>query len=412
MTMLPSSNKVQRYSLNLNCPPEFRLALACARWPLREHDVAEIRGLASEPLNWDWFTKIVERNQIVPMVYHNLRSALADSGAEILRPFRKAALGQTTLSMSQAAELIRVTEAVRDAGLEIAALKGLSLSVLAYGNLAVRSTGDIDLLVSLEQVLEVERVLAGLGYTRVDPGAELTPRRMNHYLRYYKHFAYVSERGMPLEVHWRLFHSLPLLKVVTTGIPPTVPVKVGSGVVSTLTRNELFLYLCAHGSIHGWPILKWLADIGALLSILTADDLIQVAALASERGLEAEMRSALRLVDLFLAIEAPEVNLPNENGRVVERIVRMAQRLLTANNYCLDIQELPRLGMFFYDLGLRSSWRYRIEDLRKSSVLPDDWELIDLPDALFPLYVAIRPVSWLARHFPRFARRPSSADQT
>ena len=215
---------------------------------------------------------------------------------------------------------------------------------------------------------------------------------------------------MPLELHWRLFNSIPLLEEVDARSLATTPVTVGPGVVSTLSRNELFLYLCVHGSIHGWPIVKWLADIGALLSGMTAEDLGQVAALASERGLMAELRATLMLVDFFLAVERPAVELPREDSRIVERIVEMAQRLLTAEDYCLEIQRLPRFGMFLYDHRLRSSWRYRSEDLRRALFLPEDWDLIDLPYALFPLYAAVRPVSWLLRHLPRLPRRQSTLD--
>lgn len=178
---------------------EFRLALASARWPLSEGDVSEIRDLATQPLDWDWFKRIVERNQIIPLVYHNLRNSLSDlQQVEILKSLRDSALGQTRYGMSQAAELVRVSENVKRAGLEMVVLKGLALSVVAFGNLTMRSHGDIDLLVRPEQVLQFEQVLLGLGYKRFEPGATLTPRRLNYYLRYYKHFTYLSEKGMPL----------------------------------------------------------------------------------------------------------------------------------------------------------------------------------------------------------------------
>lgn len=83
----------------------------------------------------------------------------------------------------------------------------------------------------------------------------------------------------------------------------------------------------------------------------------------------------------------------------------MAERLLTAEDYCLEIERLPRMAMFVYDLKMRSSWRYRSQDLRRAFVLPDDWELINLPDALFPLYAAVRPVSWLFRRARGLSKR-------
>ena len=132
----------------------------------------------------------------------------------------------------------------------------------------------------------------------------------------------------------------------------------------------------------------------------------------SVHNVMAELRATLILMDSFLAVERPSVELPRERDRVVERIVEMAHRLLTTNGYCLEVHRLPRLGMFLYDLRLRSSWRYRSEDLRRSAVFPNDWELIDLPDSLFPLYAAVRPISWLVRHLPRLPRRQPTLDRS
>jgi hypothetical protein len=388
---------------------EFRLALACARWPLYARDREDIARLADASLDWARFTRIIERNQMLPLAYRNLNESLPRATRpKTLDALRRKAMGLTSRSLAQAAELVRIAEAVKEQGVEIAALKGVTLSALAYGNLAMRSPGDIDLLVAPAHVFEVERALLGLGYIRVEPKAELTPRRLKHYLKYYKHFAYFSAaKGLPLELHWRLYHNTPLTKFYA-GPSDTLAVPLGSGSASTLPHNELFLYLCVHGSLHGWPILKWLADIGAMLREMDAETLARIVALASKQGLSAELQAALILVDELLAIERPPVKIPAASNPITERIVAMAHRLLTAEGYCLDIDRLPRMGMFFYDLRLRSSWRYRSRDIGRALVLPEDWELVDLPDALFPLYAALRPVSWLLRRIKGMSRRRSA----
>ncbi len=156
--------------------PEFRLALACSRWPLKERDLAEINRLASASLDWQWFKRIIERNQIVPLAYHNLRNALVDECyAGILGTIREAAFSHIGQSMAQAAELVRITKSVVVAGFEAIALKGVSLSALAYGNFTMRNPGDIDLLVSPDHVFAVESILTGLGYKRLEPAGKAHP---------------------------------------------------------------------------------------------------------------------------------------------------------------------------------------------------------------------------------------------
>ena len=392
--------------------PEFRLALACARWPLKARDREEIARLAGPSLDWAHFTRIIERNQMVPLAYRNLNDSLPRATRpKTIDALRRKAMGLTSRSLAQGAELVRITEAAKSDGIEIAALKGVTLSMLAYGNVAMRSPGDIDLLVAPAHVFEVERALLRLGYIRVEPRAELTPRRLRHYLKYYKHFAYFSAgKGLPLELHWRLYHNTPLTKSYS-GPLETVAVPLGAGTASTLPHDELFLYLCVHGALHGWPILKWLADIGAMLHEMNSETLARIATLASQQGLWAELQAALLLVDELLAIERPALEFPAKRNPIADRIVAMAHRLLTADGYCLDIEGLPRMGMFLYDLRLRSSG-YRSRDLGRAFLLPEDWELVDLPDALFPLYAAVRPVSWLLRRMKRWLRRRPEAESS
>src|SRR5579871_2389613 len=115
--------------------PEFQLALACARWPLGDQVRADIQRLTAGSLDWDQFTRIIERNQILPLAYHNLNECLPQA-AQISEVFRRKARGLASQTLSQAAELVRITEKVRSAGLEVVALKGVSLSMQAYGNVA------------------------------------------------------------------------------------------------------------------------------------------------------------------------------------------------------------------------------------------------------------------------------------
>jgi hypothetical protein len=384
---------------------EFKLALACARWPLLVEDQEEIRQYAKQDLDWDQFVRIIERNQIMRLAYRNLCAALPNLPNEgNPERIRRKIVGFASQCLSQAAELARISGAAKELGIDIVVLKGVVLSVLAYGQLALRSPGDIDLLVDPAKVLEFERVLLQLGYVRYEPKAHLTPRRLRHYLKYYKHFAYVNDRkGINIEVHWRLFHNNHLAE--PEFLSKTVQVNIGPGTVSTLPPQELFLYLCVHGGIHGWPVLKWLADIGALLRGMSAEELRVIAALASERGLKPEFHAALMLVDSFLNVKPPDIDPSRADDPIVRRIVAMAHRLLTANNYCLAISDFPRIGMFRYGIGIGPSWRYRSEDIQRALVFPDDWDLVDLPDTLFPLYVAVRPVSWLMRNLTRVPKR-------
>ena len=87
-------------------------------------------------MDWKWFKRIIERNQILPLAYCNLQRRPAGcAGRNCLRSLREERLATAGHSMSQAAELVRITQSRRSGGFGMVALKGVALSALAYGNL-------------------------------------------------------------------------------------------------------------------------------------------------------------------------------------------------------------------------------------------------------------------------------------
>jgi hypothetical protein len=382
--------------------PEFRLVLACVHWPLRPQDSEEIRHLTSQPIDWQWFERILNIHQVLPLAYRSLRAAAPKSiPPELAARLHNDVMLGAHRSLSQAAELVRLVKQFEDRGIEVTALKGVPLSILAYKNPAMRECFDLDLLISPAGVFEAERILLESGYRRISPKARLTPKRWKYHLKYYKDFTYYSEvQGFAVEVHYRLFKSALLPLQSEDEALSTARIPLASSTVTALCGDDLFLYLCVHGAIHAWVILKWLADLGALLSAMTDEDLKRMIARSLRIGAAAELSAALILLHRFLGIDRRSADLPGEADPFVHRIVSFSNLSLTRNDYCQGIEKRPGFGMFLYTLGLRPSWSYRRRCLADNVVYPKDWELIDLPDALFPLYLGLRPFSWLMRHRP------------
>ena len=383
--------------------PEFQLALACIRWPLSTYDREDILALATAPLDWLWFIRIVRNHQILPLVYRNLREAAAGSmPCDAASTLHSEAMLNARRSLSQAAELVRIVSLLEQAGLGVTTLKGVPLSILAFDDPAMRSCLDIDLLIAPADIFEAERVLLEAGYHKTVP-KDLTPKRLKYYLRYYKDFTYYSNTsGLSIELHWRLFKSAEMPMQSSNDPPSTLPVNLGSQAVEALSGHDLFLYLCVHGAIHAWALLKWLADVGALLNKMTAQGLEEMTARASALEVSAELSAALILLKRLLGLDRSCEGLLRESNPAVRRIVNFSMTRLTANDYCDTLQDAPGIRSFVYTLFLRPSWSYRSGCLIDNAILPKDWELINLPDMLFPLYLGVRPVSWLMRR--QFAR--------
>jgi hypothetical protein len=94
---------------------------------------------------------------------------------------------------------LQVMAAFADVGIRAAALKGPLLSEAIYGDPGRRRSGDIDLLVAVEQLHAAAKVVCGMGYAPPTDYVEDTGLPLLH-------FRLVHEQGRlpPVELHWRV----------------------------------------------------------------------------------------------------------------------------------------------------------------------------------------------------------------
>ena len=149
-------------------------------------------------------------------------------------------------------------------GIAAIPLKGVSLSRILYGSPAVRSTTDVDFLVTAAQVSRAAEIFEDRGYKSVLPRALLSRHAfLSHTDEHTAETVYVAELGgipVQVELHWKI---LPLPeKIIWNSL---FEYDAAGGAVRGLSPSLYLLYLCAHLAGHGWRSLHWLADIAAFL---------------------------------------------------------------------------------------------------------------------------------------------------
>ncbi|HYC15555.1 MAG TPA: nucleotidyltransferase family protein, partial [Stellaceae bacterium] len=381
---------------------ELRFLLACLRLRLATPGPEPV-PIPSAEIDWQRFTAWVERHGVTPLVHQALREA----GETIVVPalqqrLRDAAAANARLVLLQVAEARGIVERLARAGIRSLAIKGPVLATLAFDDPTARVSRDIDLLIAPERVSEADRLIAGAGYRRVDPSFELTAPQLVRYRRVRCQFGYRSRQNeLRIELHWRLTSNPRLLSFDDASLwsrPDLVQV---AGIeFATLPREELFIYLCVHGSAHVWFRLKWLADIAALLRRMEGDELQRIGARSRALGVERPFLQALILAHRLLAASVPEPFLAvAESDRVVTRMVRAAMRAIAWH----DSPEEPVSTRWFNTwvswqaYRLKPGWRYRWAEFNDQIAAPEDWARIPLPEPLAFLYFPLRPLSWLAR---------------
>ncbi|WP_438434858.1 nucleotidyltransferase domain-containing protein [Gorillibacterium sp. sgz500922] len=162
-----------------------------------------------------------------------------------------------------AAEMEAVSREFDRAGIDSLMLKGPVLARDLYGELSLRTSCDLDMIVGIGCLERVEELLPRLGYVKDDYIETVLGdwKWRHHHIAFYH-----QEKGIKLEVHWRLNpgpSSEPAFAELWRRKRRT-PLATGHPVYY-LGREDLFLFLASHGARHGWSRLRWLLDIDRLV---------------------------------------------------------------------------------------------------------------------------------------------------
>ena len=140
-------------------PPELDLLLLCARWPQRDEDRRLIHNLCARPLDWQRFFLLAQHHHLVPLVSHSLHASVDVSSSPaldaVLNELRQFSRDNAHLALLSLAELRRVVQELQARAIPVRVLKGLPLAQSVFGEIGLRSTGDIDRIPPGKTILSV-----------------------------------------------------------------------------------------------------------------------------------------------------------------------------------------------------------------------------------------------------------------
>lgn len=242
------------------------LLLYCLR--VTDDEAADGRLETLSRSDWDLLIEESGRHGVAPLLYHSLRTCCSAISipAGVMARLRHLYLRSAGENMHLYHELGKVLGLLRHAQIPVIVLKGAHLAERIYGNRALRSMSDVDLMVLKDDLTRAEVVLLGMGYTPLP------------YSRDDKHLCYTRrESGLWLEVHWKLLPSVYPFALDTDGQwNRSEFANIAGCEVAVLCPEDLLLHLCLHAWAHGLrpgrgPSVTFVKPSGATRTELTGD---------------------------------------------------------------------------------------------------------------------------------------------
>jgi len=256
-------------------------------------------------LDWERLLILGRRHRVQAMLWEGLQSVRVLIPAGVSDRLRLDAEEVVRSNLRIAAESARLFQLFQSEGVDLLFLKGLALAALAYPDPYLKMGWDIDLLVSANDISDACGLLRNAGYSPIAPNSA-SDRELIKWHRTRKESVWASDNGQfHVDLHSRLSDNRRLLPGIGLQSPRQLA-RLGNGIeLPTLGPEELFAYLCVHGSSSAWFRLKWPMDLAAILASKEGSDIQQLYDRSQLLGAGRTAAQALLLVSRLFGVDVP-----------------------------------------------------------------------------------------------------------
>ena len=366
---------------------EWSLVLAASSPDAGHCDFDRIRILLDSQLDWDAVLLLADHHGTSSLLFHNLEPLANIVPPAILASLRQRYERNIHKSLFLTRELIRILERLDSLRIEVIPYKGVVLSETYYGDMAMRQSGDMDLFVREQDVGRIKSAVHELGYT---------PRLLIHenaeaaYIASGYECTFDSPAGKNLlELQWALQPRFYAVDFDMGGLfDRAVNATMAGRGMKTLSPEDLLLVLSVHAAKHVWGRLIWLCDIA---QVLKRDSLNWdwIKAQAHHLGIERILYITLLLANRFLATPIP---VPIRDAVMADKTAHAFTEQIAVSVTEGVCYEERKVEYFRLMMSLRERRADRLRFLTRLTFTPGpgEWETIQLPRPLFPLYHLVR----------------------
>jgi hypothetical protein len=380
----------------VDIPEELRLILDL----LKADDSINQQSL--ENIDWNILMNQAMHHRVFPLLYRKLAkiNEKIDVPAFVI-DFLYEQYRRNTLNMLHfSAEMEYVSDLLTKHDIPLLFLKGPTLGHDLYGDISLRTSGDLDILVPIDRLTYIEELLVQAGYEKDDYIKTI----LNDWKWRHHHVAYIHpDKQIKLEVHWRLspgpakepsFNDLwkRRSKSLLTDHP-----------VYTLGNEDLFLFLASHGARHGWSRLRWLMDIHQL-----ANQKLDWSDIHKQCNTYDSFNVCGQSIILTAELLGTKIPKGTESTFRTEKCFNLAEQALFYFESMINLhtEPVPKTVSRYHKRYLFSLMPGQQKLLFMLSFLypyPEDKETLPLPRQLHVLYFPLRPLLWAWRKTKDYA---------
>jgi hypothetical protein len=346
-------------------------------------------------IDWKFFIVLAKHHRIYPQIFSKVNKIdspyIPENVIQMLSQLYKR---NTFQMLRMSGEMELTSKLFSDKGIRLLFLKGPVLAEDLYGDISLRTSSDLDVLIPIEKLDKVDTLLTDEGYEKDD----YIQTVLNDWKWRHHHVTYLHpQKQIKLEVHWRLNPG--------PGLEPSFEdlwecrrkSTITDSPVYLLGKEDLFLFLVSHGARHGWSRLRWLMDIHQLVNKqLNWKKLI--GHLRKYQSLSLGGQALLLSSQLF----DTQINKDISHLMTGKQPKQLAQATVfyLENRVNLHTEPLPKEVSKYHGRYLFSLKTIQQKFLFIMSFLypyPEDAEILPLPKILHFLYFPLRPVLWVWR---------------
>ena len=209
-------------------------------------------------LNWQRVLSLAVKHRVYPRVARYAHLMPEPIAADI----RALAQQNAHAALRNVARTREVAELLRAAGVESVVLKGPLLARELYGDLSLRVSGDIDLLVQESDLLRASQALQAAGYdhhTHISAASLAKHRKAHHDIS----FAHPEDQSL-VELHADVaqpHYGIRLDLLAWWRDRREVPI--GDAALAILSPEHGYLMTAVHAAKHRWERLDLISDVAA-----------------------------------------------------------------------------------------------------------------------------------------------------